>query len=109
MPLSTCTGSAEVNLKASAERPGTNAGVTFMTLEDETGFVNVVCWRDVFERFEVVGKTAAILEVKGYVQSEKNVVHVIAEELFDLGAEITRDRVLGELLPAEIEKSRDFH
>ncbi len=91
------------------QRPGTATGVTFMTLEDETGFVNVVCWRDVFERFEVIGKTAAILEVRGKIQSEKSVVHLIAEELVDLGAEITRANVLGETHPADIEKSRDFH
>jgi error-prone DNA polymerase len=91
------------------QRPGTATGVTFLTLEDETGFVNIVCWRDVFERFELVGKTAAILEVRGRIQSEMNVVHVVAEELFDLGAEITRARVLGETSSTDLEKSRDFH
>ena len=49
------------------------------------------------------------LEVRGKIQSEKNVVHVIADELVDLGAEITRDRVLGETHPSDVEKSRDFH
>jgi error-prone DNA polymerase len=100
------------------QRPGTKTGVTFMTLEDETGFVNVVVWRDVFEKYERVGKTAALLLVRGKVQSEEGVVHVIADELHDLGEELTlaaqreaharraKERPVEELL---VEKSRDFH
>jgi error-prone DNA polymerase len=98
------------------QRPGTKTGVTFMTLEDETGFVNVVCWRDVFERFEVIGKTAAILEVEGTVQSENGVVHVIAETLTDLGAAIASERedrgeraVSEAALTGHYDKSHDFH
>ena len=40
------------------QRPGTASGVTFMTLEDETGFVNLVIWTRVFERYAVLVKTA---------------------------------------------------
>jgi error-prone DNA polymerase len=86
------------------QRPGTATGVTFMTLEDETGFVNLVVWRDVFERFDLVGKTASLLEVEGTIQSEDGVVHVIADTLRDLG----RDEKL--LRSAEeVPRSRDFH
>jgi error-prone DNA polymerase len=67
------------------QRPETAAGVTFMTLEDETGFVNVVIRRDVFKRFERVGKTASLLEVEGAIQARHGVVHLIAETLRDLG------------------------
>ena len=84
------------------QRPGTKTGVTFLTLEDETGFCNVVAWRDVFDRFEVVGKTATLLEVEGRIQSEEGVVHVVAERLSDL-SESVRAAASG------VEKSRDFH
>jgi error-prone DNA polymerase len=89
------------------QRPQTATGVFFMTLEDETGFVNVVCWADVFAKFERVAKTSVLLEVRGQVQEENGVVHVIAAELRDLSRTLedeTSARKLGDL-----EKSRDFH
>ncbi|WP_053238966.1 error-prone DNA polymerase [Sandaracinus amylolyticus] len=86
------------------QRPGTATGVTFMTLEDETGFANVVIWRDVFQRFDVVGKTASLLEVEGRIQSADGVVHVIAEVLRDLGKD---ERMLRSA--EEVPRSRDFH
>jgi len=64
------------------QRPGTASGVTFMTLEDETGFVNVVVWRQVFEQFAVVLKTEPFLGVTGKLQVERGVVHLIAERLW---------------------------
>ncbi|MCA9608961.1 MAG: error-prone DNA polymerase, partial [Myxococcales bacterium] len=81
------------------QRPGTATGVTFMTLEDETGFVNLVIWADVFERHEAVARTAAVLEVDGELQSEHGVVHLIATALRE-----PRVRDLG-----EVPRSRDFH
>jgi error-prone DNA polymerase len=104
------------------QRPGTATGVTFMTLEDETGFVNIVVWRDVFEKFERVGKMASLLMVEGKVQAEEGVVHVIAETLIDLGEELTREASRSHASPTRasptrasptrasiVEKSRDFH
>jgi error-prone DNA polymerase len=98
------------------QRPGTATGVTFMTLEDETGFVNLVIWKDVFERFERVGKTASLLLCEGKVQSEEGVTHVIAEQLIDLGEVLAAEakrvdaRRRGESIGASlVEKSRDFH
>ena len=64
------------------QRPGTASGVTFMTLEDETGFVNLVIWTRVFERFAVLAKTAAFLGVTGKLEARDGVVHVIADELW---------------------------
>ena len=60
------------------QRPGTAAGVVFMTLEDETGFVNLVVWPKVFQRFRITILTAAFLEVSGAVQAQHGVVHVVA-------------------------------
>ena len=65
------------------QRPGTASGVTFMTLEDETGFVNVVLWRKVFDRHMVLAKTAAFLGVTGKLQIQQGVVHLVAETLWE--------------------------
>ena len=65
------------------QRPQTETGVTFMTLEDETGFVNLVVWRPVYEKHETVAKTAVMLEVRGHLQTEQGVTHLIADELRD--------------------------
>ena len=64
------------------QRPGNAAGVTFLTLEDETGFVNVVVWKRVFQAHAVVIKTAVLLAVAGKIQAESGVVHLIAESLW---------------------------
>ena len=45
------------------QHPKTARGVIFMTLEDETGFVNVILWRDVYERFRVAVKTLSFMGV----------------------------------------------
>jgi error-prone DNA polymerase len=64
------------------QRPGTAGGVVFMTLEDETGFVNVVLWEQVFERYALLAKTAAFLGVSGVLQREEGVVHIVAQKLW---------------------------
>ncbi|MHB8763721.1 MAG: OB-fold nucleic acid binding domain-containing protein, partial [Deferrisomatales bacterium] len=65
------------------QRPGTAAGVTFLTLEDETGFVNAVVWSRVFERFPVLVKTAPFRGVTGRLQVEDGVLHLVADELWE--------------------------
>ena len=50
------------------QRPGTAGGVVFLTLEDETGFVNVVVWQNVFEKYSILAKTASFLGVSGKLQ-----------------------------------------
>jgi error-prone DNA polymerase len=78
------------------QRPGSAAGVLFMTLEDETGVVNLVVWQSVLDRYrrELLG--AQLLGVHGPVQREGRVVHVVARTLFDhtdlLGALNTTSR-----------------
>jgi error-prone DNA polymerase len=54
-----------------------------MTLEDETGFVNVVLWENVFNRYAVLAKTASFLGVTGRLQVEDGVVHIVAEQLWE--------------------------
>ena len=70
-----------------------------MTLEDETGFVNIVLWPKLFERYSLLAKTARFLGVTGTLQIEHGVIHLVAEKLW-------LPRV--SLAPAPI-SSRDFH
>ncbi|MGN6770093.1 MAG: error-prone DNA polymerase [Rhizobiaceae bacterium] len=70
------------------QRPGSAKGVMFMTIEDETGVANIVIWEKVFERFRRVVLGAGMIGIKGRIQREGEVVHVVARELFDLSAEL---------------------
>ncbi|CAB1076582.1 DNA polymerase [Alkalispirochaeta odontotermitis] len=83
------------------QRPGTASGVVFLTLEDETGFVNVVIWNRVFEQNSLIIKSSNFLGVSGTVQKEDQVVHVIAESFWDPQALIGARPASG--------GSRDFH
>ncbi|MFV8754276.1 error-prone DNA polymerase [Nannocystaceae bacterium ST9] len=88
-----------VGLVICRQHPGTAAGVTFCTLEDETGFVNLVIWAQIFERFSVLARTAMLLGVTGRIQRADGVVHLIADELWEPDLE----------LDTEGTHSRDFH
>lgn len=81
------------------QRPSTANGTTFVTLEDETGFVNVVVWSAVAERFRKALVLSRFMRVDGQVQKESGVVHLIAERLID------ETKLLGSLATT----SRDFH
>ena len=62
------------------QRPETAGGTLFITLEDETGFVNLVVWKQVFKRFRTLLLTSTFLGVTGTLQSHTNVVHLVVEE-----------------------------
>jgi error-prone DNA polymerase len=64
------------------QTPGTASGVTFMTLEDESGFVNLVIWPSVMEAFARLVRTAVFLGVAGRIQRQHDIVHVIAREFW---------------------------
>jgi error-prone DNA polymerase len=81
------------------QRPGSAEGVTFATLEDEFGSINVIVWRDVAERQRQALIGSRLLGVAGKLQLEGEVMHVIAHRLVDLS------HLLGRLRAA----SRDFH
>ncbi len=66
------------------QRPGTAKGVIFLTLEDETGSANIVVWPHVFERFRRTLLGARLLEVRGRVQRQGLVVHIVAAYMTDL-------------------------
>jgi error-prone DNA polymerase len=88
-----------VGLVICRQRPQTASDVTFMTMEDETGFVNLVIWDQVFQSFSVLVRMAYWLGVTGTIEAQDNVVHLIAQRLWvPQGIDV----------PAHI-KSRDFH
>ncbi len=66
------------------QRPGTANGVIFLTLEDETGVVNVIVWRKLYEHFRRAVIAGRLLRVTGRIQRENNVTHVIAEHVEDI-------------------------
>jgi error-prone DNA polymerase len=70
-------------LVTTRQRPATASGVTFVTLEDESGQVNVLVWRALGERRNGVLVNARLMEVRGELQRESGVTHVIARDLLD--------------------------
>jgi error-prone DNA polymerase len=65
------------------QAPGTAHNTTFVTLEDETGVINLIVWSSVSQRYRNPFLGAHLLEVGGKLQHEKGVTHVIAEDLVD--------------------------
>jgi error-prone DNA polymerase len=102
------------------QMPG-SAGVVFMTLEDETDIANIIVWPKVFARNRRVVMTTRFVAVRGRLQREGLVVHVLAESFIDLTPELARlnddDPSVGGGLPSDapqrnllpLLKSRDFH
>jgi error-prone DNA polymerase len=70
------------------QRPGSAKGVMFITLEDETGIANLVVWPQTLEKFRRSVMTASMLAVRGRIQREGEVVHLVAYQLTDLSAEL---------------------
>ena len=64
------------------QQPGTAKGVVFLTLEDETGFVNVVLWLKVWTKYRVLVKTSPILGITGRLESQQGVAHLIADRVW---------------------------
>jgi len=81
------------------QHPGTAKGVTFVTLEDETGIVNVVVWQRLAEKQHRVLVESAVMAVDGKLEAVDGVHHLIADRLHDYSA----------LLPEFAFSSRDFH
>jgi error-prone DNA polymerase len=95
------------------QRPG-KGNVTFITLEDETGIANVILWQRKFEAQRRVVMSAAMLGVKGVMQKEGEVIHIVADRLEDLTPLLHRvgamDAPAGAgAAPVIKVKSRDFH
>jgi len=69
-------------LVISRQRPHTARGVVFMTLEDETGFLNSVIWQDVYDKYRFLVKRSSFLGIKGKLQVEDEVCHLVAWSLW---------------------------
>jgi error-prone DNA polymerase len=83
------------------QKPGSAKGVMFITIEDETGVANLVIWPSLYERQRRIILAAGMISVKGRVQREGEVVHLVANHLTDLSAELAGvgDRDAGFPLP----------
>ncbi len=81
------------------QRPGSAGGVTFVTMEDETGYVNLIVWNRVATEQRAALLESRLLEVHGKLQREGDVQHVIAQRLTNLSS------LLGDLVVA----ARNFH
>jgi error-prone DNA polymerase len=81
------------------QRPGTAKGTVFVTLEDETGNINVVVWKSTQDLFRCELLASKLLLVKGHLETKDNVIHVVAGQLQDYSYKL-EELVL---------KSRDFH
>jgi len=81
------------------QHPGSANGVTFMTIEDETGSMNIIVWERISREQRRPMLESRLLEVQGELQRQHGVTHVIAQRL------INRTHLIGELLA----RSRDFH
>jgi error-prone DNA polymerase len=66
------------------QRPGTASGVVFATLEDETGIANIVIWSKAFDTYRRIILSSKLLAVRGRVQIEGLVIHVVAETFTDM-------------------------
>jgi error-prone DNA polymerase len=66
------------------QRPGTAKGVLFITIEDESGFANLVVWQKVFEEYRKEILQSRLFMVEGKLQIEGSVIHVVVRRCFDL-------------------------
>lgn len=71
------------------QRPGSAKGVMFLTLEDETGIVNAVVWPTLFEKQRRILMTASMMGIHGKIQREGEVVHLVAQKLFDFSGDLS--------------------
>jgi error-prone DNA polymerase len=114
MDLRSGTRVSVAGLVTCRQRPGTASGVVFVTMEDEHGFLNLVLWSRVFEKFHHLATTARLLLVHGKIERSddpkghklvpdpnvpQSVVYVIADRL----------ERLDQKLPKLESMSRDFH
>jgi error-prone DNA polymerase len=88
-----------VGIVTSRQRPSTSSGVVFVTLEDETGYINTIIWRDIASTQRQTLMSAQLLGVSGYIEKDGQVIHLIAKKLVDYSP------LLGKLMTT----SRDFH
>lgn len=72
------------------QKPGSAKGVMFITIEDETGPANVVVWPPLFEKRRRIVLGSSMMAINGKIQREGDVVHLVAQQLFDLSADLSK-------------------
>ena len=92
------TAVSVAGLVITKQRPGTASGVIFVTLEDETGYMNLVVWSTVAEQYRAALLNSKLMGVQGELQIEGEVIHVVAKRIVD------HSEMLGNLIVT----SRDF-
>jgi len=88
-----------IGIVTGRQRPGTKSGVIFLTLEDETGNSNIIIWKNVQKEYRQALLKAQLLMVKGTIECDGPVVHIIAKELIDCSELLYRTKI----------RSRNFH
>jgi error-prone DNA polymerase len=70
------------------QRPATAKGITFLTIEDETGSANLIVRPQVWERHRRVGHQARAIVASGFLQRQEGVIHLIVDRLQDMTDEL---------------------
>ncbi len=91
------------------QRPGSAKGVMFITLEDETGIANLVVWTKIFERHRRIILSSGMIAVKGRIQREGEVVHLVAHRITDLSAELASIGQRDGAFPLPHGRGDEFH
>ncbi|MBY5475295.1 error-prone DNA polymerase [Rhizobium leguminosarum] len=71
------------------QKPGSAKGVLFITIEDESGPANVVVWPSLFEKRRRIVLGSSMMAINGRIQREGDVVHLVAQQLFDLSGDLS--------------------
>jgi len=91
------------------QRPGSAKGVMFITLEDETGIANLVVWTRVFEQHRRIILSSGMISVKGRIQREGDVVHLVAHKIIDLSRELASVGQRDVAFPLPHGRGDEFH
>ncbi len=85
------------------QRPGSAKGVCFITLEDETGVANLVIWPKVMEAFRKVIMQSRLIDIRGVIQRDEDVLHVVAYQLKDRTDAL--DRLSNDVMPVPLART----
>jgi error-prone DNA polymerase len=90
------------------QQPGTAHGTIFLSLEDETGVINLIVWHNVQTKFRQAVYSAKLIGCRGEVQREGQVLHVIARQVLDWSSQLRdlQEEKTAATIPV---RSRDFH
>jgi error-prone DNA polymerase len=91
------------------QKPGSAKGVMFITIEDETGVANLVVWPSLYERQRRIILAAGMIAVQGRIQREGEVVHLVANHLTDLSADLAGVGERDDSFPPPHGRGDEFH